>query len=275
MKLPLVLFSIFAVRAGNIGVKYCEISGDDPTEQCYVKETLVAMTHSPNQLSVDKYSNTLYFSFDAGQGEYIVAIYKIETKELTVLQGVNDAFAISIDVDTREVYFGGSHGIYKYNPILKSLKRLNIKHLDIWWIFFKEYVYFIKFPSLNTYYYDNGTIRTVEELNDNVVHQMVIDFENYKFFNNNSGLYGIKREAREPVLLRDNPRFLNMATDNNGYVHVCSEDGIYMVSKIIQKVKKIWSIQGVLGFTFDKSNYLIYSNSHELVRLIPVKGPSH
>lgn len=266
-----ILFTIFVARARNIGVKYCEISGDDPTEQCYVKETLVAMVHSPNQLAVDKYANTLYFSFDSGQGEYMAAVYRLESKELTVLSGVNDAFAISIDPNSRDIYFGGSYGIYKYNPISKTLRRLNIKNLDIWWIFVKEYVYFIKFPSLNTYYYANGTIRTAQELSNNVVYQMVIDFENYKFFNNNSGLYGITRDRNEAVLLRDSPRFLNMATDNNGYVHLCSEDGIYVISKIVQKVKKILSIHGVLGFTFDRSNNIIYSNSHEIVRLVPVE----
>lgn len=262
---------VVAAQAKNFGGKYCEVSGDDdPTKQCYQKETLVTMTHSPNQLAVDTSTNTLYFSFDAGQGEYTAAVYKMDTKEMTVLKGVNDAFAIAYDSNSSEIYFGGSNGIYKYHSAHRTLRRLNIKNLDIWWLFIKNYVYFIKFPSLNTYAYVNGTIKLIEELKDNVIHQLVVDVDNIKFFINNSGLYGIM-EGKGAELLKDSPRFLNMATDNNGFVHVCSEDGIYVITKIVTRVKRILSLQGILGFTFDKDNNLIYSNSHEIIRLIPVK----
>ncbi|KOB69909.1 Uncharacterized protein OBRU01_16162, partial [Operophtera brumata] len=265
MLFNLFLFTIISVPVRTSCVKYCEIlSRDDPNKQCYVKETLVGIAHSPNQLAVDRQSNHLYFSFDSGLGEYTAAVYKLDSKEMTVLKGVNDAFAIAVDPSSRDVYFGGSYGIYKYNPVLQTLRRLNIQNLDIWWIFVKRYVYFIKFPSLKTYCYVNGTITADEQLKDNLVQQMVIDVDNYKFFINNTGLYGIKKKKNQAVLLRDSPRFLSMATDNNGYVFICSEDGIYIVSKLMQKVKKILSLQGVLGFTFDNSNNIIYSTSHEL-----------
>lgn len=269
MTFYLFLFTIVSVPVITC-VHYCETSEFHQTQKCYEKETLLDLAHSPNQLAVDKYSNSLYFSFDSGLGEYTAAIYKLESKELTVLKGVKDAFAISVDPYNRDVYFGGSYGIYKYNSLFKTLRRLNIKNLDIWWLYVKKYLYLIKFPSLKTYYLINGTIKADEQLKDNLVHQMAIDLQDYKFFNNNTGFYGIKKQTSEAVLLRDSPRFLNMATDNNGYVYICSEDGIYRMSKLMQKVKKILNIQGVLGFTFDGSNNIIYSNSHELVRLTPI-----
>ncbi|CAD0202410.1 unnamed protein product [Chrysodeixis includens] len=269
MRLFSFVFIIVSINAKSKS-KYCDVVSSDPSKNCYVKETLTTIAHSPNQLSVDKTTNTLYFSFDFGQGEYVPAILNIESKSLSVLKGVKDAFAISNDPATGDMYFGGSHGIYKYSAAHKSLQRLNINNLDIWWLFIKKNIYFIKFPSLSAFYYENKTVRAVQELRGDIVHQFVLDKEDNIFFINGTGLFGIRRDHYRPVLLRDHPRFLGIATDNNGYVHVCSEDGIFVVTKIVQKVKKVINVQGVLGLTFDKSNYIIYSDSHEIVRLIPL-----
>ncbi|KAJ8715308.1 hypothetical protein PYW08_005289 [Mythimna loreyi] len=270
MRLYLVVLVIVSIEAKEHTSKYCDVVSTDPTKHCYVKETLSTVAHSPNQLSVDKTTNTLYFSFDFGQGEYVPAIMHIESRNLSVLKGVKDAFAIANDPKTGEMYFGGSHGIYKYTPITKSLQRLNIPNLDIWWLYIKKNIYFIKFPSLNAYYYANRTVRAVPELKGDIVHQFVLDKEDNIFFINGTGLFGIKHGNNKPILLRDHPRFLGIATDNNGYVHVCSEDGIFVVTKMVQKVKKVINVQGVLGLTFDKGNHIIYSDSHEIVRLVPM-----
>lgn len=241
MRLYSFVFIIVSINAKTKS-KYCDVVSTDPSKHCYVKETLTTIAHSPNQLSVDKTTNTLYFSFDFGQGEYVPAILNIETKSLSVLKGVKDAFAISNDPATGEMYFGGSHGIYKYSATNKSLQRLNINNLDIWWLFIKKNIYFIKFPSLSAFYYENKTVRAVQELRGDIVHQFVLDKEDNIFFINGTGLFGIKRDHYRPVLLRDHPRFLGIATDNNGIVHVCSEDGIFVVTKMVQKVKKVINV---------------------------------
>ncbi|XP_075980744.1 ommochrome-binding protein-like [Anticarsia gemmatalis] len=251
--------------------KYCDIISNDPGKHCYLKETLTKIPHSPNQLSVDRSTNTLYFSFDFGHGEYVPAILELDTKSINILKGVKDAFAISTDNSTGDVYFGGSHGIYKYNAKQKSLQRLNVSNLDIWWLFVKKHIYFIKFPSLNAYYYEDKVIKPLPELRDSIVHQFVIDKDENIFYINGTGLFGIKHGYHTSILLKDQPRFVGMMTDNNGHVHVCSEDGIYVVTKLIQKVKKVFHLQGILGFTFDQSNNIIYSNSQEIVRLVPVE----
>lgn len=268
LKLILIAYSAMLVEAKN-SMPYCDVLSNDPTKQCYIKEILLSITHSPNQLAVDRQSNNLYFSFDSGQGEYAAAILRLDSKKFTVLKGVKDAFAISYDVETSEIYFGGSHGIYKYNTLNRQLKRLNKKRLDIWWLFVRNAINFIKFPSLNAYYYKNQTVKEIPELKQKVVHQFVIDKEGNIYFINSTGLYGVKRDTKEAVSLRNHPRFHGMAIDNKDYVHICSEDGIYIITKMVQKVKKIINVQGVLGITFDKLNNIIYSDWHELVRLVP------
>ncbi|XP_034834996.1 ommochrome-binding protein-like [Maniola hyperantus] len=249
--------------------KICDLLSEETSTQCYIKDNLASLAHSPNQLAVSQ-SNTLYFSFDSGQGEYLPALLNLDTKKLTVLKGVKDAFAISRDSETDEIYFGGSHGIYKYDPTFKTLKKLGVNNLDIWWIQVKEKLYFIKFPSLKVYYYENKTFKPLTELKNMIVHQFVFDDDNNIFFINSSGLFGIKHGENNVIFLKDNPKFLGMAVDNSGHVHLCSENGIYVISKMVQKVRRIVSVQGVLGITFDKDNRLIYSDSREIVRLKPV-----
>ncbi|CAH2044267.1 unnamed protein product, partial [Iphiclides podalirius] len=168
------------------------------------------------------------------------------------------------------MYFGGSNGIYRYDSVLQTLKRLAVKNLDIWWLFFKKNIYFIRFPSLNAYYYHERTVKPISYLKNVTVNQFVFDNEDNLFFINGTGLYGIKNGESDIILMRDNPRFLGMAANNKGHVYLCSENEIFVISKMIQKVKKIVNIQGVLGMTFDKDNNLIYSDSREIIRLLPV-----
>ncbi|XP_038222667.1 ommochrome-binding protein-like [Zerene cesonia] len=263
-----LLILILLVRENTS--EHCDVQSEESNKRCFVKQTLATLPHSPNQLAVDKLTNTLYFSFDAGQGEYLPAALQLDTKRLTVLKGVKDAFAMASDEENGEVYFGGSHGIYRYNPTLRTLKRLLVKNLDIWWLVLKKRLYFIRFPSLKAYFYANRSVNGVYKLNNYTVNQFVFDSEDNIFFINGSGLFGIKNNDTSPILLRDYPRFLGMAIDNSSHVYLCSENSIYVISRIVQKVKKIVSVAGVLGICFDRDNNLIYSDSHELVRLMPV-----
>ncbi|XP_050348212.1 ommochrome-binding protein-like [Nymphalis io] len=234
--------------------------------RCYIKETLASLAHSPNQLAFSGVTNTLYFSFDSGRGEYLPVSFNIDTKKLTILKGIKDAFAIASD-SANEIYFGGSHGIYKYSPISKSLKRLGVSNLDIWWIQVKAKIYFIKFPSLKLYFYENRKIKSVSQLRNSIVNQFVIDSDDNIFFNNSTGLFGVRNGSNNVVFMKRDPKFYGMALDNTGHVYLCCEDGVYVVGKMLQRVKKILNIQGILGMAFDKDNNLIYSDSHHIVRL--------
>ncbi|CAH0401056.1 unnamed protein product [Chilo suppressalis] len=225
--------------------KFCDIETDSLTKQCFLRETLVSLAHSPNQLAVDRTTNTLYLSFDSGQGEYIPAMINIDTRKVTVLKGVKDAFAIAYDSIAKEIYFGGSHGIYNYNPVKKLLRRLAIGNLDIWWLFVKENIYFIKFPTLKAFHYLNRTINYVNRLQSKTMHQFVLDNDDNIFFINTTGLYGVRNNSDEAVLLRDHPRFLGMSLDNKGQLYLCTDEAIYVLSKMVQKVKRLVNIQEV------------------------------
>ncbi|KAM3956970.1 ommochrome-binding protein-like [Aphomia sociella] len=268
-------YYFIAIDSQRLSRKYCDLQSDDISRQCFVKETLALLSHSPNQLAVDRSANTLYFSYDSGQGENTPAFLKIDTKKITVLKGVKDAFAVASDTATGEIYFGGSHGIYKYNPNVKDLKRLSVSNLDIWWLYIKNNINFIKFPSLSAFYYYNKTMKHVPQLKGITVHQFVYDKDGNTFFINSTGLFGIKNNSYDVILLRDSPRFLGMSVDNKGQVYVCSDDGIFVISRIIQKVKRLLNVQGVLGLTFDSNNNIIYSDSHEIVRLMPISNNNY
>ncbi|CAH2093279.1 unnamed protein product [Euphydryas editha] len=263
---PVLVYSKEVVNLNKI----CDILSENSNRRCYIKENLASLVHSPNQLAFSSVTNTLYFGFDSGQGEYLPAVYNIDTKKLTVLRGVKDAFAMASD--TNEVYFGGSYGIYRYSPILKSLKRLGVSNLDIWWIQVKSKIYFIKFPSLRLYYYENRKIKPVPQLRNTTINQFVFDSDDNIFFINGTGLFGVKNDSTDIIFIKNNPRFHCIAVDISGHVHLCSDDGVYVIGKMLQKVKKIYNINGVLGMTFDKDNNLIYSDSHDIIRLRPLSS---
>lgn len=262
-RILLIYVLIYTVQAE----KFCNIQSDYVTGQCYNKETLANIPHSPNQLAVDRTSNVLYFSFDSGMGEFVPGKLTIGNNTLFVLKGIRDAFAIASDFATGDLYFGGSHGIYKYSPDLRSLKRLAVQNLDVWWLVIRRKIYFIKFPSLSAFKYENRSIRYVEQLRNHTVHQFVFDKEDNIYFINNTGLFGIKSGSMEAHLLKDHPKFIGMARDNYGYVYLCSEDGIFMIRKM-HKITRVIGVKGVLGLTFDRNNNIIYSDSHEIVRLV-------
>lgn len=269
MKKIITLYLFVVVQADKTPEKYCDGAPNHTENPCYYKETLLSISHSANQIAVDKYDR-LYFSYDTGQGVYVPVRVKMGTDDLKVIGGIKDAFAMTADRKSGLIYFGGSHGIYKFNPEFMSLKKLAANNLDIWWLVIKESIYFLKFPSLIAYRYSNRTIRMVPELKMHAVNQFLFDMDDNIFFINNTGLYGILNGTSEVVALRAYTRFVGMTTDITGHVYVCGEDGIYIVSKMVSKVKKVLNIPGVLGMTFDKNNNLIYTNSHDIVRLTTV-----
>lgn len=250
----------------------CNMVSDDG-KQCFVKELLTNADHSANQLAVDKKTNTLYFSFDAGQGEFIPAMLNIETKKLKLLKGVKDAFAIASEDKSGYIYFGGSNGIYRYIPLDKKLMKLGLGDLDVWWLAVKKSIYYIQFPTLRAYVYKKKTVKPVKDLKNVVMQQFVFDFQGNIFFINSTGLYGLRKNEKNPVLLRDSPKFFGLAVDNKGLVYVCSEDGVYLIKNEDRypDVVRVVSIPGVLAITFDKDNHLIYSDSHDLVRLLAMQ----
>ncbi|XP_063365223.1 ommochrome-binding protein-like [Cydia amplana] len=237
--------------------------------QCYLKEVLASIPHIPNQLAVHTKTNTLYFSSDV-DGEYVPLILNIDSKDLKLIKGVKDAYAIASNNIDDEIYFGGSNGIHRYRPVDKTLTSLAITNLDIWWLYFKKNLYFIQFPHLNVYVYKDRTIKVVSQLRNTQVNQFVFDGEGYIFFVNVSGLYGVKKFSHQHILLRAKPQFLGMASDNKGTVFVSSDSAIYVVNTTDQKVKRVVRVPGVMAMAFDNENHLIYSDGQELVRLLAV-----
>lgn len=274
MKFLILVIVLNMAATAKKSTKYCSFLRSDVQKHCFLKEVLSIQSHSPNQLAIDRKSNTLYFSFDNGQGEFIPAMLNLDSKQIKILKGVKDAFAIANNNGTGDAYFGGSNGIYKYRFNEKQLLRLSVK-VDVWWLHIRKDIYFVQFPSLNAFVYKNKGVKSVEQLRKTIVHQFVFDSEQNVFFVNGSGLYGIKKGSWNHILLRDRPPFFAMAVDVTGQVFVSSEDGIYVVSKLAQKVKRIVTVPGVQGIAFDQNNFMVYSDSHELARLVPVSAEAY
>lgn len=271
MKFSYLNFLVILVNLVKGSQTFCDVWSIGVIKQCFAKETLTTLRHNTNQMTVDTISNVLYFGLDLyGTGDSTPGILNIETKKLTVLKGVKDAFAMAADEKTGIIYFGGTYGIYRYNRTEKTLRRFYIQELDVWWLWLNKGLHFIRFPELRAYIYRNKKLIINSKLKNIVIHQFVIDKDDNVFFINNTGLFGLRRFATSPVLLETQPKFVGMAIDKLGNVYVCSEEGIFVVKKLVSRVKKVLPIQGVLSMVFDRDNHLIYSDSNQLVRLIPI-----
>ncbi|CAH2230044.1 jg20253 [Pararge aegeria aegeria] len=85
----------------------------------------------------------------------------------------------------------------------------------------KGKLYFIRFSSLEAYYYENKKMKAIPALFNTTVNQFVFDKDNNIFFINSTELFGIKNSDNKVIFLEDNPRFLGMAVDHAGHVHLC------------------------------------------------------
>lgn len=266
------LLLIFLATTLEVRTKFCELWSDEISKPCYTKDVLVTRAHSAHQLAVDEDTNTLYFSFDFGDGKYVAASLNLNTRKTEMIQGIKDVFAIAASPWSSEVFFGGSHGLYRYDPARKVLKRLATR-FDIWWLVLKDgNIYFIQFPNLHTYYYVNKTVRTVEVLKDTKVQQFVFDAHNNVFFSNGSGLYKVRERDQKIILIKNYTGLLGLATDINRVVYVCSDDeGIFIFKDLEEQLKMVANIIGVAAITFDNHNNLIYSDKSSIVRLVPVQ----
>lgn len=254
--------------------KFCQ-------EKCFTQEVLVTRTHNPNQLTVYKPTNTLYFSYDRGNAEYQATSLNLDTKKMKLIKGIKDAYAITSDCVNGYVYFGGSNGLYRFKPHEKKLSKLAVSSLDIWWIsVYNNTPCFIRFPSLRTYCYNSTSaakISPLEELKEKTVHQVIFNKQKDIYYINNGGLYFVGKNRIHVPIFNNNPRILCMAMNNQGVIYVCNDEGIFELTDTIteSKLKKVLALPGVLSITFDKNNDLIYTDSHRIYRLKHVKEDNY
>lgn len=273
MKFLLILLCIATTQAGVIKD---ECTGIKINGIYHENETLHTGLDRPYLLAVDYSTNILFFSYSITESEdgFKTASINLNTKEFKDIK-VENGFAQTVDQDNHDIYIGGSDGIYKYNygDDKAELIGENVKGLNIWNLYYKDVLYYSVYPSQFLYTYIDGTSTRFKDLEDTKVDNIVIDNEEVIFFTNATGLYSQKKGTKDSVFYQEHPRIgvRGLATDINGKVYVCLQDGIYVTNKETVTLEKVVDLDDAFGVAFDNDNNMIVSDATSLIRFKQVK----
>ncbi|CAK1548419.1 unnamed protein product [Leptosia nina] len=240
------------------------------------KHVLSMGLNRPYQLAFDKHNQRLFFSHNVGRDdEDAFEIGYIEKDKMvpTIVQSVKNGFAIGIDNKDAIIYYGGSDGIYK-----QHLKENNatvyevLKEHNVWDMFFKHALYFITYPLQHLYKLDekNKTAEHQTHIHEKI-YQFAIDGHNDMFITNETGLFLIKNGTHERIAYAGPKVFRAIEINNEGVAYFCGKNGIYTANKNNHTLDMVVKIKHVFGLTFDGDDHIIYSDSHEIVKLLPEK----
>ncbi|KAJ0170616.1 hypothetical protein K1T71_013987 [Dendrolimus kikuchii] len=271
MKLILILSSLLTIQAGVIKIENCD--GLTVNGICHKQEILHENLGGPILLSVDLKSNVLYFSYHFPNLLYTTARLSLDTKEFKNIEGVTFGYTQAVDRNSHDVYIGGSDGLYKYDAVADKATFIGVKGAYVLRVYYKDVLYYSSYPtkSLNTF--ENGVSKKIPGLEDTKVDQFFID-DGFIYFTNDTGLYSWKKGTKDTVLY-NSPRptgfrgSRGFALDTKGMVHICMQDGVYVIKEDSLTVEKIVNLDNAFGCAIDKNNNVVYSDGTRLVRLLP------
>lgn len=290
MKLLLLLCALivrysFQSAIDTINEK-CE--GLDVRGRFHKEEVLAKGLNRPYQLSYYHEKHELYFSNNIGDDNKDEFEIQLLLKNGTVFSYdvVTNGFATAIDQENGIAYFGGSDGVYMDNLKEESKPQIIIEKQNIWDMFFKKHLYFITYPSQKLYKYkhddgkksgkgkkSNKHAKSKEPEHQTWIHekiyQFVIDGDDDIFITNKTGLYMINNGTEHRHFFEGETVFRAIELNNKGEAHFCGSNGIYVPLKHNHTLHKIAHVKNIFGLTFDNDDHMIYSNPHQLVKLVP------
>lgn len=277
-----LIFVLLCVISGILGKSTPKPHNDTkiPCEGVHVhgklhKEHIIMNgINRPYQLAIYNHAHQVFFSYNVGedtQDTFGIAYVKINDTMPTEINGIKNGFAIAVDEHNKTAYFGGNDGIYADN-LEKShgLKHI-VKDRDIWDLqIFNHHLYFIQYPSQRLHKYDaKEKLVSVQEHIHEKIYQFAIDGDGDTFITTRDGLFEIKKGANHRVPYVGPKVFRAIEVNHKGVAHFCGQSAIYVAHKENHTLIEIASISNIFGITFDSSDNIIYSNPHEIVKLLP------
>lgn len=225
----------------------------------------------PYQLSIYNNHHTIYFSYNVGRDDedkFEIGYLKKNQKEPTPIPEVKNGFATTIDHHHGISYLGGSEGIYAHEYTNPDEIKHVLKEHNIWDMFYKEHLYFIVYPSQRLHKkHENGS-ELVEHINEKI-YQFAIDGDEDIFITTANGVFQIKNGTKERISFTGPNIFRAIEVDHQGVAHFCGQNGIYVANKDNNALEEIAHIKNIFGLTFDEEDHIIYSDPHEIVKLLP------
>ncbi|XP_047514581.1 ommochrome-binding protein-like [Pieris napi] len=267
-----IIFICFCTVYSNEEKKKCEeVTVHDKPHR---KHVLSMGLNRPYQLAFDKHHNKLFFSHNVGSDEedaFEIAYIEKDQMIPKVVSSVKNGFAIAIDNKDGVIYYGGSDGIYK-----EHLKEKNaiihevLKEHNVWDMFFKHSLYFITYPLQHLYKLNEKKVEHQKYIHEKI-YQFVIDGNDDIFITNETGLFLIKNGTEDRIFYKGPKVFRAIEVNNKGVAYFCSKNGIYVPNKKDHTLDMIARVKHIFGLAFDTDDNIIYSDPHEIVKLLPEK----
>ncbi|KAJ0170615.1 hypothetical protein K1T71_013986 [Dendrolimus kikuchii] len=275
MRLIWIISSLLAIQAGVIKREICD--GLTVNGVCHGQEILHENLDRPILLLVDLKSNVLYFTYLISNYECSAARLNLDTKEFKNIEGITNGYAQAVDRNSLDVYIGSSDGLYKYDAVDDNVTFIGAEGANILRVYYKDVLYYLLLQSRSVYTFENGVSKKFPDLDNTKVNHFIIDNE-FIYFTNNTGLYSQKRGTKDAVWFNfpevNEGDERGLAVDSKGVVHICMQDGVYVLKQDSWTVEKIVHIDGSQGLAFDKNDNIVYSDATQLVRLLPI-GPTY
>ncbi|XP_050667673.1 ommochrome-binding protein-like [Leptidea sinapis] len=227
--------------------------------------------NSPYQLAIDYDTGYLFFSYSANDDEVFKSAYiNLKTNNFGIIPGVSGGFANAVDSRKHNVYIGGRDGLYKFDFDSKSAKHIDGTDDNIWQLFYKDELYYSRYPDEAVYMYKEGRCERVPELQDTKA--MLVALDNYKnfYFTNSSGMYMHKKSNGQRGFIGDfNAN--GFATDINGNLFFSTPDGVYFINVEKKEVERIAAIGNAYGVAIGGDGSIIYASQNAIIRLNPTE----
>ncbi|XP_038220211.1 ommochrome-binding protein-like [Zerene cesonia] len=236
------------------------------------KEVLKSEVTSPYQLAIDYDTNTVFFSYSSeGENVFESAFINLKTNEFGNIPGISGGFANAVDSKKNIVYLGGRDGIYKYNYESKKAEHLDTTNDNIWQLFYKDALYYSRYPDETAFVLKNNKFEKVPELGN--TRAFLIGLDNYRniYFSNSSGLFFYKM-ANGLIDYVGDFNVNGFTSDINGNLFFSTPDGIFFINVDKKEVERIAEIDSVYGVAIEADGNILYASYDSIIRLKATKN---
>lgn len=263
---PMILLALFTiVRAEVANISNIVYIRDLPHEVVVLKNDL----HAPFHLAMDYEINTLFYSCDTEDDFSSESAYlNLKTSKSVVIRKLLGGFANAVDGNNHTVYIGARNGVYKYDYKTDSASLYGARGISVWQLFYKDNLYFTEYFTETAYVFTNknGTFKEIPQLKGIKVLVLSIDKNDNIYFSNLNGLFKVKTEESS-IYKVGNWNVSAFTTDIEGNLFFCTNSKLFILNN--DKVILLASLRPVYGMAIDKNGEIIYSNTHQIIKLKP------
>lgn len=266
------ILCLILIYANNLASLKTKCTGVHINGKNHKKEILANGINRPYQLAYYHHKNVLYFSYNVGddnQDKFEIGYFNLkENKKIPTPIPIKNGFATALDENNKLLYLGGTDGVFVANLNESAVIEHVIKGHNIWDMFFKNHLYFIEYPSQRLHKKTQNGSEIVAHIHEKI-YQFVIDGNDDIFITTKDGVREIKNGTSEKIPYDGPAAFRAVEVDRKGVAHFCAKSSIYVANKENHTLEEIGHVKNIFGITFGNDNNIIYSDPHEIVKLLP------